>query len=193
MSWYEVLEYANLLSAQCGLPECFDCTGTQPDFTCSLKAVYTRPQDCPGYRLPTEAEWEYSMRAGSQVAFYPTPGFTGEIIELGEDPNADHIAWYYFNSDTGQGRMTHPVMGKKQNSWRLYDMAGNVYEWVWDFSGVHSSAAVDPFGPESGTNRNRRGGFWNNWAFNCRAASCEGWNASFRSFSTGLRLARTIF
>ena len=94
------------------------------------------------YRLPTEAEWEYAARAG-------TPGtYAG---------NLDDMAWYDKNSN-GQ---THPVGQKKANAWGLYDMHGNVWEWVEDWYGNYSAGpATDPKGPATGSSRVVRGGSW---------------------------------
>ncbi|NWF84547.1 MAG: SUMF1/EgtB/PvdO family nonheme iron enzyme [Bryobacteraceae bacterium] len=95
-----------------------------------------------GGRLPTEAEWEYAARAGSRGASY------GELND---------IAWYDSNSDS----KTHAVKGKQPNGWGLYDMLGNVWEWVQDWHGSYSnSETTDPTGPSSGSMKGRRGGSW---------------------------------
>jgi formylglycine-generating enzyme required for sulfatase activity len=97
-----------------------------------------------GLRLPTEAEWEYAARAGTTSARY------GSL---------DQVAWHPFNSDS----KTHPVKGKDPNAWGLYDMLGNVWEWVSDWYGPYKAqAVVDPPGPVKGLNGDRviRGGGW---------------------------------
>jgi formylglycine-generating enzyme required for sulfatase activity len=108
------------------------------------------------YRLPTEAEWEYACRAGSATKY----GFGDSEIQLGE------YAWYGSNS----GGATHPVGQKKPNAFGLYDMHGNVWEWCQDWYSdtyygqfARQTAADDPVGPSSGTNRVLRGGASNNY------------------------------
>jgi formylglycine-generating enzyme required for sulfatase activity len=116
------------------------------------------------YRLPTEAEWEYACRAGT----------TG-VYSYGDDAGSlGHYAWYAGNS----GKKPHPVGQKEPNAWGLYDMHGNVWEWVQDWYDDYSSASVtDPKGPASGSYRVLRGGGWGLVARYCRSeigrASCR--------------------
>jgi formylglycine-generating enzyme required for sulfatase activity len=109
------------------------------------------------YRLPTEAEWEYAARAGTITAY-----------SFGDDPGRlGDYAWF---ADRAGGK-THPVGQKKPNPWQLYDMQGNVWEWVQDWYGAYAAgAAVDPVGPPSGSSRVNRGGSWRHSARNCRSA-----------------------
>ena len=138
------------------------------------------------YSLPTEAQWEYSARAGSTTAFS-----NGGIIETGcgYDPNLDAIGWYCFNSDSE----THPVAQKSPNAWGLYDMSGNVYEWCQDwFSSSYytSSAVTDPTGPSSGSYRVKRGGSWSTHARGCRSAFRYYFPPDLRYHLIGFRLLR---
>jgi formylglycine-generating enzyme required for sulfatase activity len=109
------------------------------------------------YRLPTEAEWEYAVRAGTSTDF-----FWGE-----DESRLGEYAWYYGNS----GHSTHPVGQKKPNPWRLYDVYGNVREWVQDWATYYSpSPATDPQGPPTGSFRAIRNGGWFDDADACRSA-----------------------
>ena len=117
------------------------------------------------FRLPTEAEWEYACRAGSQSRFY-----------FGDDPAYSMIeqyAWCSKNSDSE----THPVGQKKPNSFGLYDMHGNVWEWCSDYYAAdyyHDSVSIDPIGALYGKSRVIRGGGWFRSARYCRSANRSG-------------------
>jgi len=136
------------------------------------------------YSLPTEAQWEYSARAGSTTAFY-----NGGITETdcGYDPNLDAIGWYCYNS----GNETHPVAQKTPNTWGLYDMSGNVWEWCQDWYGSYPSSSVtDPTGPSSGSDRVLRSGNWYFGARDCRSAFRYYDAPADRSYYGGFRLLR---
>lgn len=111
------------------------------------------------FRLPTEAEWEYACRAGTQTTFYSGPA----------DADLDQAAWFAKNSE---GK-THPVGLKKPNAWGLYDMHGNVFQWCQDWFGddyYQKAPAEDPQGPEQGSTRSMRGGCWSSDPWICRSA-----------------------
>lgn len=145
-------------------------------------AALNRQEGVPVYRLPTEAEWEYAARAGTQTAYHF--GHTARELE--------RYAWY---GDNGLFRAgTHPVGQKQPNGWGLYDMHGNVWEWVADWYGKHtysSRPAMDPRGPRTGTQRVFRGGDWAISARHCRAASRGGAAPDNYGAGIGFRLART--
>ncbi len=213
VNWWEAVSYANALSRMEKLESCYELKGCQrrpganEDMICETARF--RGLGCRGYRLPTEAEWEYAARAGTQTPLY-TPGYTVK----GDNfvPELDAIAWYAGNSgvtyeggydcSTWEGRQqaakrcgTHPVGRKKPNGFGLYDMLGNVYEWVGDwYSEKHyrSSPAVDPLGPAIGFSRVYRGGSWRSLARYCRAAD-RNWDEPDHRFDVGLgfRLVRT--
>jgi len=146
VSWHDAVEYCNWLSDKEGLKRCYSGSGdnTVCDFTKN------------GYRLPTEAEWEYACRAGTTTEYY-----------WGNRMNDDYC-WYYNNS----GNQIHPVGQKKPNQFGLYDMSGNVREWCWDWYDNYSkSPSKNPAGPSSGSYRIIRGGRWDGEEVSCRSAS----------------------
>ena len=124
------------------------------------------------FRLPTEAEWEYACRAGTEGVRY------GDL---------DAIAWY----DQNSGKTTHPVGQKQPNAFGLYDMNGNVWQWCQDWYGdgyYSQSPSTDPQGPASGQYRVCRGGSWNNHATYVRSASRGLFTPDFRFSRLGLRV-----
>ncbi len=127
------------------------------------------------FRLPTEAEWEYACRAGTETQFY----FGDDAEQLGD------YAWYSGNSDNE----THPVASKEPNDWGLYDMHGNVWEWCADWFGDYPSEPVtDPTGPDTGVRRVVRGGSWSNSPRYCRSASRYG-DMPHNQYRFGFRVA----
>ncbi|MCP4104022.1 MAG: SUMF1/EgtB/PvdO family nonheme iron enzyme [Desulfobacteraceae bacterium] len=136
------------------------------------------------YRLPTEAEWEYAARAGSITAFV-----NGDITnEECDDPKLDKIGWYCGNS----GEKTHPVAQKQHNTWGLYDMHGNVWEWCQDtYNSYPSSAVTDPVNTK-GSYRVGRGGSWGNNAGYCRSAPRDYYSPDYRDSVLGFRLSRGL-
>jgi len=130
------------------------------------------------YRLPTEAEWEYAARAGTTTKWY-----------CGDDESClDDIAWNMGNSN----EQTHPVGQKEPNALGLYDMSGNVYEWVQDWYGedyYSVSPSTDPQGPDSGFARAKRGGGWRYNGTYCRSFNRGGSTPSYHYNYLGFRLA----
>ena len=123
------------------------------------------------YRLPTEAEWEYAARSGT----------TGDYAG-----NLDAMAWYNKNS----GNETHEVGTKQANAWGLYDMHGNVWEWVQDYESYQSGSVTDPTGASSGSGRVLRGGGWNGGAVHVRSVNRDAYSPSTRLIFLGFRLVR---
>jgi formylglycine-generating enzyme required for sulfatase activity len=134
------------------------------------------------YRLPTEAEWEYAARAGSTTAYCFGDDNRWFRRRLGE------YAWYSANA----GGQTHPVGTRQPNAWGLYDMYGNVWEWMQDWYGEYAAGPVtDPQGPAAGSGRVIRGGSWGTGARICRSASRYNDAPGYRNGHLGFRLLRT--
>ncbi len=136
VSWFDAVRFCNALSERMNLTPCYTGLETQ-------EVVWDYKAD--GYRLPTEAEWEYAARAGTQTAWC----FGDDESEL------EKYGWFSKNSD----HRVHPVGKLEANLWGLYDMHGNVYEWCWDWYGAYTDKPqTDPVGAEEGTSRVLRGG-----------------------------------
>jgi formylglycine-generating enzyme required for sulfatase activity len=188
VNWFEAVEFANRLSDQEGRPRCYEMVNPRGtletgDYACD-DAVFAG-LDCPGYRLPTEAEWEIAARAGTPTAIY-----TGALMLAGErnGPELDPIAWYGGNSGVSYEPAVdsskriemqfeaarsgpHPVGRKIPNPWGFFDLLGNVYEWTGDWFGAYPEGrVVDPVGPSNGMFRVLRGGSWDSHARIVRAA-----------------------
>ena len=179
VTWYGAAAYCDWLSMQEELPRAYNHVNWQ----CNSDSPYT----AVGYRLPTEAEWEYACRAGSITAFS-----NGAIsVPFGcapIDPVLDQIGWFSCNAEG----WTHPVGQKIPNAWGLFDMHGNQYEWCNDWFGDYSSsAAIDPVGPLSGSDRVLRGGIRHSEAFRCRSARREANLPAYGDTDNSLRPARS--
>ncbi len=186
VTWHEAAAYCNALSTAAGYGHCYTCTGSGTGVTCSPSMAYATPYDCPGYRLPTEAEWEYATRAGTTTGTY---NGTSTLTDC-TMPNTvlDPIAWFCGNS----GSTIHEVGGKLPNTWELYDMLGNVFEWCGDWYDTYPGTISDPWGPASGSIRVMRGGSWNGDAWFARAAYRNGDVPGVGYDGLGFRPARSL-
>ena len=142
-----------------------------------------------GYQLPTEAQWEYACRAGSLTALA-----NGALFELQsrKDDHLNEMGWYSFDMFMSHGgSITHEVAQKKPNSWGLYDMHGNVYEWCRSRYGAYpTGSATDPVGPLIGDFRVVRGGCWGDLAKDCRSANRGRCPEDYRDITIGFRIIK---
>ncbi len=155
VSWNDAILFCNLLSQQSGLQECYLISDNGETVICNWEAN--------GYRLPTEAEWQYACKAGTMGYRY------GEL---------DEIAWYQENSEA----RIHEVGKKLPNAWGLYDMLGNVWEWCWDLYDAEVYGSYRVF----------RGGSWAEKARGCGATCRRRSHPTFRIDDLGFRLARSL-
>ena len=194
VNWYDCVKWCNARSQQAGLPPVYytDAGFTQIYTNGDPSAVYPN-WAAKGYRLPTEAEWEYAARGGLVGMRFPWGNTITETqanyesssqyaYDLGPTPG--------FNPTYNDGTMpyTSPVGAFAPNGYGLYDMAGNVYEWCWDWYGSYGGASQnDPRGPTSGSNRVFRDGCWSSFAFDCRAAGRGSFGPGYSNRDFGFR------
>jgi formylglycine-generating enzyme required for sulfatase activity len=168
VSWFEAVEYCNKRSVKEGLSPAYRGSGNS--ISCDWSAN--------GYRLPTEAEWEYAAKGGNKN--FLTYLYAGSN-------SAGAVAWYSGNS----GSTTHPVGTKAANDLGIHDLSGNVWEWCWDWYGNYASGAqTNPAGPSSGSNRVIRGGSWFSYARYVRSSYRSNSTPSNRGSHLGFRLVR---
>ncbi|GJQ32988.1 MAG: hypothetical protein HBSAPP04_18270 [Ignavibacteriaceae bacterium] len=185
VSWYEAVEFCNRLSRREGLSGCYkeverEKTGLVGSLFGQKTKVMLYDFNANGYRLPTEAEWEYAARGGNKSRGFKYSGSN----------DLDQVGWY----DNNSGSATKEVGTKQPNELGLYDMSGNVWEWCWDWysnSYYSSSIQTDPRGPNAGSNHVKRGGSWNYLAEHCRVANRDISNQDSMYFNLGFRLVRT--
>ena len=167
ISWYQAVEYCNRLSERKGLT---------PAYEIDMMNVKWN-KEANGYRLPTEAEWEYAARAGVESLGY---------VYAGRD-SLDLVAWFEENSSAEM----HPIGTAQSNELSIYDMTGNVREWCWDWYGEYPTGTMtDPTGPSSGSGRVARGGSWRTFeGEGLRVAFRSGYSPDLTDNETGFRVA----
>jgi formylglycine-generating enzyme required for sulfatase activity len=189
VNWYEACAFANALSRKQRLEECYTCKGSGRDVRCEVKSQYrgSAYYNCKGWRLPTEAEWEYAYRGGTNTPFY-----TGRCISTeqanynGNYPQEGCPKGQYRERTIAVGSLNAP------NAWGLHDMAGNVWEWVHDWyqDSYRNLTGKDPVNDRTGSLRVFRGGSWYNSARDMRAADRDWGSPAYRDDNVGFRLLR---
>ena len=176
VSWYDAVEYCNKLSQKEGLTQCYskDNDGN-----------WRWNRSANGYRLPTEAEWEYAARGGKNTTGYTYSG--------SDDINS--VAWYDSNACDVESDSpdygTHNVKTKQPNELGIYDMSGNVWEWCWDwYDSIPSNPGKDYAGPMTGDYRVDRGGCWYVSADDCSVSSRRDDNPNYGNCNIGFRVVR---
>jgi formylglycine-generating enzyme required for sulfatase activity len=170
VSWEDAVQFCNWLSGRANLQPCYrPLSGPTGDWECRFEAS--------GFRLPTEAEWEYAARAGDHAP-YPQP--ESLLLQSG---------WFLSNSD----EKPHPVGDRTKNSRGLYDVWGNVWEWCWDWHTATPRGSPLPWaGPERGTDRVVRGGGWCDPSPTSAAKLRKWWRPEHRTTDIGFRVVRTV-
>ena len=191
LTWFDVLEFCNKLSALEGLTPVYEIANRKPAEGYPINNVdVTVDWSANGYRMPTEAEWEYAAKGGDGMGPY-------FIYAGSNDPEA--VAWYANLAKTAEGLTTsasayvpHPVGLKAPNALGIYDLSGNVYEWCWDWFGEYPAAAqTNPKGPPDGDNRVRRGGCPNRMGESIiRVAFRDSYSPIYINGQTGFRVVR---
>ncbi len=196
VSWWDAVAYCNALSLSEGLTPCYaleGCTWSSDDpaWQDSCTGItWDGLTSCTGYRLPTEAEWEYAARAGTTARTWAgAVTYTQDGKNCEPVPELSAVAWWCGSS----GDTTHPVGSRPSNPWGFADVLGNAGEWCWDGYDDAPPASVDPVGNTASPTRTIHGGSYRSFAATLRSAARFGHDPRARDVKVplGLRTART--
>jgi len=180
VTWFDAINFCNQLSIKEGLNQAYLISDS----------IVIWNKEANGYRLPTEAEWEYACKAKTETDYY-SGDMTRAEGTSSIDTALNKAGWYIANSE----QITHIVGQKQPNAFGLYDMHGNVWEWCWDWFEDKSylyleNNILNPSGKEIGIEKCLRGGSWFNNAFNCRSTLRYYANPTYKNVAVGFRIAK---
>ena len=192
VSWHDAIKWCNARSEQAGkVPVYYTDAALALVYRSGDVAPYVN-WSAKGYRLPTEAEWEIAARGGVSRLRFPwgdaiakvQANYFGNTNSFTYDQGPEGFSATYA---TGGTPYTSPVGSFEPNGYGLYDMAGNVWQWCWDFYGTPYAGGADPHGPASGSFRVFRGGSWTDDASTCRSAARGQYGPTFKYYNVGFR------
>ena len=197
VSWHDAALFTNALSVSEGFEECYSCVN-------GVCEPALNPYDCKGFRLPTEAEWEFAVRSGTQDAFWTPNG--GGNIQVGDALSCNNslqftdgtsmldLMWFCPNRPTGASDRVSPVSGKMSNGFGLDDMHGNIMEWTNDWYEINlgSDPVIDPTGPDTGSRKVVRGGYWLSIPQELRSAERDGLSFHLGYANVGFRIVKVF-